>query len=119
MHECPRGYWTLVHVLLSARLIRVHGRGARERMVPIGDEAVTALRRYAEIGRPHMAPDADDDTLFGGSGRDNIAGGLGVDRLNGVIRDDTFQQSTGQDTLFGGNRPAGRTARRAHGHLHQ
>jgi len=46
--------------------------------------------------------------LFGGNGRDNIVGGLGADRLNGIERDDTFNQLVARDILIGGIRPSGR-----------
>ena len=43
-----------VDLLLDHTLIRVHGRGARERVVPVGQAAVEATRRYARFGRPSI-----------------------------------------------------------------
>ena len=39
---------------LEERLVRALGKGAKERVVPLGRPAVEALRRYLAIGRPHL-----------------------------------------------------------------
>jgi integrase/recombinase XerD len=39
---------------LDERAVRVLGKGGRERVVPVGRDAVTALRRYLGRGRPHL-----------------------------------------------------------------
>jgi len=54
---------TLEQVSLSARELRVIGKGSKERLVPIGREAMTALRAYLEIRgtlrTKERAPDPD------------------------------------------------------------
>jgi integrase/recombinase XerD len=39
---------------LEARLVRALGKGSKERIVPLGREAVAALQRYLARGRPYL-----------------------------------------------------------------
>jgi integrase/recombinase XerD len=39
---------------LDNRIVRAFGKGSKERIVPIGRQAVDALRRYLSRGRPHL-----------------------------------------------------------------
>jgi integrase/recombinase XerD len=49
---------------LRERELRVLGKGARERVVPIGDAAAAALREYVGLGRPKLARDSSQRALF-------------------------------------------------------
>jgi integrase/recombinase XerD len=51
---------------LRRGLVRVIGKGSRERLVPAGSKALAALREYLERGRPALRPRGD--TLFPGRG---------------------------------------------------
>ncbi len=43
---------TLQQVDMENALLRVYGKGSRERVVPMGSKAVNALQRYLDSGRP-------------------------------------------------------------------
>ena len=49
---------------LANGIALVFGKGAKERYVPIGEYAVSAIRRYIEKGRPHFAKRPDEKALF-------------------------------------------------------
>ncbi len=44
--------------------LRVLGKGSKERLLPVGEPAQRALRRYAERGRPALAADRRERALF-------------------------------------------------------
>ena len=44
--------------------LRVLGKGSKERLLPVGELAQQALRRYAERGRPALAQDRREPALF-------------------------------------------------------
>ena len=49
---------------LRRGFVRAHGKGSKERIVPLGREATTAVRRYLRSGRPEMAGGPDERALF-------------------------------------------------------
>ena len=49
--------------------VRVRGKGAKERVVPLGEEAAYRLRRYLEEGRPRLANGAADAVFLSVRGR--------------------------------------------------
>ncbi|MCL4764028.1 MAG: site-specific tyrosine recombinase XerD [Burkholderiales bacterium] len=51
-------------VALDAGVVRVMGKGSKERLVPLGEEAVAWIERYLRDARPGLAGGAKDDHLF-------------------------------------------------------
>ncbi|HET9762234.1 MAG TPA: site-specific tyrosine recombinase XerD, partial [Casimicrobiaceae bacterium] len=55
---------TLAQVAHDAGVVRVVGKGSKERLVPMGDEAVIWVSRYLRDVRPQLAGAAKADALF-------------------------------------------------------
>jgi integrase/recombinase XerD len=51
-------------ILFDERLVRIIGKGAKERIVPIGDIALRLLCEYLEVERPGLARPLTDSTVF-------------------------------------------------------
>jgi len=49
---------------MEAGVLRAHGKGAKERIVPIGSAALRALRDYFRLGRPRMVGLSDEQRVF-------------------------------------------------------
>ena len=49
---------------LEAGILRARGKGSKERLVPVGREAVNAVRVYVERGRPALVGLRDEPKLF-------------------------------------------------------
>jgi integrase/recombinase XerD len=54
----------LAQVSLDAGVVRVLGKGSKERLVPLGDEAVAWLNRYLAEARPALAGAGGSDAMF-------------------------------------------------------
>ena len=55
---------TLAQVSLDMGVVRVLGKGSKERLVPLGEEAIAWLKRYLAKARPALAGAARSDALF-------------------------------------------------------
>lgn len=53
-----------VHLGLNEGVLRVLGKGSKERLVPFGEEAHAWLRRWLAEGRPQLLGARSDDALF-------------------------------------------------------
>jgi site-specific recombinase XerD len=51
-------------VLFDAEEVRVEGKGAKTRLVPVGEPALRSVSRYLARGRPALAGAEDDPALF-------------------------------------------------------
>ncbi|MEO0794888.1 MAG: site-specific tyrosine recombinase XerD [Verrucomicrobiota bacterium] len=49
---------------LENGVVRVHGKGSKERIAPIGGKAIEALERYFEVGRPKLVKPRTGSDLF-------------------------------------------------------
>jgi len=49
---------------LDNRTLRVHGKGSKERVVPLGSHAAAALERYLEVARPKLLKPRTGSELF-------------------------------------------------------
>jgi integrase/recombinase XerC len=59
----------LADVDFEQEAVRVRGKGDKERVVPLGEEAAYRLRRYLEDGRPQLAGGAIDAVFLSVRGR--------------------------------------------------
>jgi len=55
---------TLTSVDPESEAVRVLGKGAKERIVPVGSSALRALRHYLAVGRPALVRSATGSELF-------------------------------------------------------
>lgn len=62
----------LEDVHLNVKLINVYGKGSKERIVPLNDETVGAIRRYILDSRPKLMP-KDRSALFVNKNGDRIS----------------------------------------------
>jgi site-specific recombinase XerD len=59
----------LADVDFEQESLRVHGKGGKERVVPLGEEAAFRVARYLRDGRPRLARGADDALFLSVRGR--------------------------------------------------
>jgi len=55
---------SLADIDLQSGVLRARGKGSKERLVPVGSQAVSAVRAWLERGRPHMVGLRDEAHLF-------------------------------------------------------
>ena len=54
----------LIEINLDMGVVRIYGKGNKERMVPMGEEAAAWLARYLAEGRPRLLARAQSETAF-------------------------------------------------------
>ncbi len=54
----------LAELDLEAAILRAHGKGSKERLVPIGSKAVETLHEYLDQGRPRLVGLRDEPRVF-------------------------------------------------------
>ena len=59
----------LVDVDFDREVVHVRGKGGKERVVPLGEEAALQLARYLQSGRPALAAGANDAFFLSARGR--------------------------------------------------
>ena len=55
---------TLAQVSLDMGVVRVLGKGSKERLVPLGEESIEWLQRYLAGGRPRLIGNGKSDAMF-------------------------------------------------------
>jgi integrase/recombinase XerD len=55
---------TLSDINLRQGVIRIFGKGSKERLVPLGDEAMMWIEQYMQQGRPLLLQHAQDNIVF-------------------------------------------------------
>ena len=55
---------TLAQVSIDMGVVRVLGKGSKERLVPLGEEAISWLKRYLAEARPALAGNAKSPSVF-------------------------------------------------------
>jgi len=58
----------LSRINLGQGVVRIMGKGSKERLVPVGEEAVRWLQRYLREARPQLVADGSSPVMFPGRG---------------------------------------------------
>jgi integrase/recombinase XerC len=88
----------LDHVDYSRNLLRVTGKGSKQRMVPFGQPAAEALNRWIRLGRPAMETEASRNALL----LNHRGGRIGVRQIYALVAGllaDTNTGSVGPHSL--------------------
>ena len=56
--------FTFEQILFDEGLVRVFGKGSKERLVPIGSVALTWIKKYLETERPFLSRPSSDSSVF-------------------------------------------------------
>lgn len=81
-----------VHIGLEEGVVRVTGKGNKERLVPFGEEAHAWLTQYLQVARPQLiAGYGACEALFVSSRPDRDGGGLTRQRFWGIIKEYAVQ----------------------------
>ncbi len=81
----------LEHVDYSRNLLRVTGKGSKQRMVPFGQPAAEALNRYIRVARPAMQTEASRNALL----LNHRGGRVGVRQIYALVAGLLADTSTG------------------------
>ncbi len=75
-----------VDVLLSEQVLRVWGKGSKERLVPYGQEAAHWLERYLGSARPELVGGQAEEALFVTARGSRAGGGMSRVMFWGLVR---------------------------------
>jgi integrase/recombinase XerC/integrase/recombinase XerD len=71
----------------ESELVRVTGKGRKTRLVPVGEPAQAALRRYLDVGRYALGPARDEPAVFVSRRGRRLSGSDVRRRLNKWVRE--------------------------------
>jgi integrase/recombinase XerC len=83
---------------LRARLVKVHGKGSKERIVPFGSKAEEAIRAYLPI-RGELVDDADEQALFLNYRGQRITTRSVARLFDGYVRDASLRSGISPHTM--------------------
>jgi integrase/recombinase XerD len=56
--------FTYERIFAEEKFVRIAGKGSKERLVPIGDIALSWIKEYTQVERPFLAKPSSDSTVF-------------------------------------------------------
>jgi integrase/recombinase XerD len=103
--------FTFEQIMFDDGMVRIFGKGSKERIVPIGDVAVSWIKKYLETERPFLSRSSTDSSVFL-NGRGTKLSRMGIwkiiqryaqkARLEKEISPHTFRHSFATHLLEGG-----------------